>query len=52
MEKACKEAEQYYTGLRERGVSLLPLVVSDGKPEVDPAAKLKALKRELNRRDT
>lgn len=53
VDKALKEAEKQYTSLRERGVSVVPVVFdAPGSPpgsakELDPEEKIRALKREL-----
>ncbi|GMH35910.1 hypothetical protein BSKO_03778 [Bryopsis sp. KO-2023] len=43
IQKSLRAARQYYAELKERGVSVIPVVSTD----VDPAAKLRAVKQQL-----
>ena len=54
VDKTLKEADKYLLGLQERGVSLVPIVLSTSRDVVvvDPNEKIRALKRELQKRDT
>lgn len=58
LEGSLKEAEKQYAALRERGVSLVPIVFEPGSPEgaagggaslreMDPEERIRALKREF-----
>ncbi|GAX77479.1 hypothetical protein CEUSTIGMA_g4923.t1 [Chlamydomonas eustigma] len=54
VDKAMREAEPYVNKLRQRGVSVIPLVLTEkngGKKELDPDAKILALKKEFQRKD-
>ena len=55
VDKMIKEADKYLLGLQDRGVSLVPIVLATqagGQAEIDPNEKIRALKRELQRRDS
>ena len=55
IDKAMKEADKYLLGLQDRGVSLVPIILANkggGQAEVDPDEKIRALKRELQKRDS
>lgn len=49
VDKAIKDAEPYYESLRERGVSVVPLVMGSRSEQEDPEAKIRALKREFRK---
>lgn len=55
VDKAMKDADKYLLGLQDRGVSLVPIVLANKggvQAEVDPNEKIRALKRELQKRDS
>lgn len=51
VDKALKEADSSYLNLRDRAVSIIPVVFDkpSGPAEVDPEEKLRALKREFSK---
>ncbi|GLC51467.1 hypothetical protein PLESTB_000505700 [Pleodorina starrii] len=50
VEKAIKEADSQYINLRDRAVSVIPVIFeSSGPTEVDPEDKLRALKKEFQK---
>ncbi|GIL43550.1 hypothetical protein Vafri_1251 [Volvox africanus] len=49
VERAIKEADSQYINLRDRAVSVIPVIFDSAPGEVDPEAKLRALKRDFQK---